>query len=187
MGVLQSTSRVTGGKAWAECADGTLMNPSVSSEEARSPAQATAGALVERSGRMVDGEPEVLLRPVSLRVTGPGRKERAYQARIEVLEADAEAAACAHGEVSRELEVARLIERGTERLTDRLEAEAVRSKEQLERVQDQGKRLMVALGALQGENQVLRAELEAARSREHRLLARSPRPRKPLLARLLGR
>ncbi len=71
------------------------------------------------------------------RVTGPGRKERAYQQRI----ADAE----------RELELARLLERGANRRLDRLETE-VRDARQLER------RLLVALGALQEQNRALRAQ-----------------------------
>jgi len=78
------------------------------------------------------------------RVSGPGRKERAYQARIAAAE--------------RELETAKLLERGTNRLIDRLEYDVDRSR-QIER------RLSLALGAMQAENQALRARLTGS----HRL------------------
>jgi len=101
------------------------------------------------------GEPVYELRPTAppeLRVVGPGRRERAYLARVAGLE----------GELvrrTRELELSALVERGATRAADRLERELaarLRDRRALEAVQ---KRLILALGALQRENELLRAEL----------------------------
>jgi len=157
------------------------MDRALADHEPAPPAPASAGADVVRSGRLVDGEPEVLLRPRGLRVKGPGRKELAYQQRIADLE---EGLAVGEDEgrlARRELEVARLVERGTGRLADRLEVETRRQRAELEEARGQGHRLLVALGGLQQENEALRGELEAAR----RQLA-APARRGPW-RRLLGR
>ena len=93
---------------------------------------------------------ERLARP---RVTGPGRLERRYQARIEELEGREEELSHSLEETRREVELAALVERGSSRMLDKLE-------EKLERSKEQGNRLLVALGALQRENELLRAERE---------------------------
>lgn len=80
------------------------------------------------------GEPLVELQP---RVVGPGRKERGYLER--------------QAELLRELELARLVERGSERLLDRLETE-------LEIERSRQKRLCLALGAMQREVETLRRQ-----------------------------
>ena len=127
--------------------------------EQRSPALHRPGTQDEA------GEPVV-----ELRVVGPGRRERSYRARIAALYLDLD-------ERAAELETARLVERGTNRLIDRVEAE-------LERERHQQKRLLVAFGGLQRENEQLSAELTRARARLARLDA--PAPRRGLLARLFG-
>ncbi|MCP3916548.1 MAG: hypothetical protein GY711_13410 [bacterium] len=136
------------------------------------PAEAQQRAYTERSStvhrpgtRDEAGEPVV-----ELRVVGPGRKERSYRERIASLYLELD-------ERSAELETAHLVERGTGRLIDRVEAE-------LDRERHQQKRLLVALGGLQRENEQLAEELNRARARLARLDA--PRERRGLFARLFG-
>lgn len=111
------------------------------------------------------GEPVVLLRPRAPRVVGPGRRERAYQLRIAGLESEREAAGEAQTALQAEVEMARLVERGTDRLVDRLERSLEQGQAELDEVRSQGHRLMVALGALQRENRTLRSALEQERAR----------------------
>lgn len=106
------------------------------------------------------GEPVVLLQQGAARVVGPGRRERAYQDRITGLETEREAADQARAGLRAEVEMARLVERGTGRLVDRLELALEQGQVELGEVRNQGHRLMVALGALQRENRGLRAEIE---------------------------
>lgn len=106
------------------------------------------------------GEPVVLLQQGAARVVGPGRRERAYQDRIAGLETEREADDQARAALGAEVEMARLVERGTGRLVDRLERSLEQGQAELGEVRSQGHRLMVALGALQRENRALRAELE---------------------------
>ena len=127
------------------------------------------------------------------RKVGPGRLERGYQRRIELLERLAKAA----GEQQRELElqaqhaagelaVAARLERGLQRLADRQE-------QRLDLAAQREKRLALALGAVQRENELLRARLELGGGTAPAQLgtgprARSARPaRRGLWARLLGR
>ncbi len=107
---------------------------------------------------------------VELRVVGPGRKERGYRDRIAALDAEVERHAA-------ELEAARLIERGTHRLVDRVETA-------LERERQQSRRVLVAMGSLQRDNELLQEQLSAAQAKLNRLAA--PSPRRSFLARLFG-
>ena len=112
-----------------------------------------------------------------LRVIGPGRKERAYQEQIRLLEQTAEVKAQA-------LETASLIERGSMNLLDRMERQLDSGEEALERERAASRRVCVMLGALQRENEVLREEITAAKAQLARL--EGPRPKR-LWRRLLGR
>jgi hypothetical protein len=97
------------------------------------------------------GEPVVTLLP--LRVTGPGRLERGYRARIHDLESTL-------SERERALELAALLERGNHRAFDRLAAEAARHAAERDDARRTANRLLVALGAAQREAEHLRARLE---------------------------
>ncbi|MBL6721305.1 MAG: hypothetical protein ISQ08_07825 [Planctomycetes bacterium] len=122
-------------------------------------------------------EPVVELLPQpAMRVVGPGRKERAYQLQIAELGRRAADLSGELGTTRRELEVARLVERGTDRLVGRLE-------ERLERTEAQKARALVLVGGLQAELEATRERLAQAESRLRRL----PAPRRGLLSRLLGR
>ena len=111
-----------------------------------------------------------------LKVVGPGRRERAYQEKIQTLEHEA-------GLNVRALETASLIERGSRNLMDRMERQLDSSDEALERERAASRRVCVMLGALQHENEVMREELNSARAQLARLEA--PRPKR-LWRRLLG-
>jgi hypothetical protein len=123
------------------------------------------------------------------RRVGPGRIERGYLARIEGLEA----ARTAEDERRRalelslarargEIELAGRLERGLQRLLDRQE-------ERLELSAQREKRLALALGAVQRENELLRArlELEAAPPPAPPPRLRAPGRPAGLWSRLFGR
>ena len=112
-----------------------------------------------------------------VRVVGPGRKERAYQERIGLLQLEAEAKAQA-------LEMASLVERGSMNLMDRMERQLDSGEEALERERAASRRVCVMLGALQHENEVLLEELTTAKAQLAQL--EGPRPKR-LWRRLLGR
>lgn len=120
------------------------------------------------------------------RRVGPGRIERGYQARIAALEASEREAALAAERARGELEVAGRLERGLQRLVDRQE-------ERLELAASREKRLALALGAMQRENELLRQRLELAAGAPAPQLAapraaRAPRPaRRGLFGRVFGR
>ncbi|HIK59327.1 MAG TPA: hypothetical protein EYF98_01395 [Planctomycetes bacterium] len=103
----------------------------------------------------VDGDVELTPR---LRIVGPGRRERQYVASIEQLEREAL-------EKDSALIAATLIERGTERYVDRIEQERIADRKQLQEVQAQGNRLLVAMGSMQKENERLVGELQRANNR----------------------
>jgi hypothetical protein len=75
------------------------------------------------------------------RVVGPGRRERAYQVRVAQLET--------------ELQWAARIERGAQKLLDRLDARHAEDQLQLAAGAQREKRLILALGALHKENELL--------------------------------
>ena len=89
------------------------------------------------------------------RVVGPGRRELAYLQRIEGIESELLTA-------RRELETADLVERGSARLLDRIERE-------LQRTSEQKNRLLVTLGVLQRDNQILARRARLAEARLARL------------------
>jgi hypothetical protein len=124
------------------------------------PARAAGPATLRR----VAGQEDVELTP-RLQIVGPGRKERQYIASIERLEHEAQ-------EKDSALCAATLIERGTERYVDRIEQERTADRERLQEVQAQGNRLLVAMGAMQRENESLVGELQRANS----LIAAAPSP-----------
>ncbi|MEO2164259.1 MAG: hypothetical protein ABGY29_17210 [bacterium] len=103
----------------------------------------------------VDGDVELTPR---LRIVGPGRRERQYVASIEQLEREAL-------EKDSALIAATLIERGTERYVERIEQERIADRKQLQEVQAQGNRLLVAMGSMQKENERLVGELQRANNR----------------------
>ena len=109
--------------------------------QSATPAAAGQHASLRTVGRDAEGLAQVELVPGARpRPVGPGRKERAYLERIQAAE--------------RELETSRLLERGTNRLLDRLERESVEARA-MER------KLSFALGALQAQNLALQAQNRA--------------------------
>lgn len=124
-------------------------------------------ALAERAGT-TDGEEVVVLTPAGrgghprargLRVTGPGRREREYLERVDVLSTVLDATRA-------ELERAALVERGTGRLADRLERELAAGREREREVGQQLHRVLVALGSTQRELEEVRARLARAEARQ---------------------
>lgn len=123
-----------------------------------------------------------------LRVVGPGRRELGYQRRVTELQRDLSSTrteVCVLDERvaarERELELAVKIERGSQRRLDRLETS-------LATAQQQQSRLVLALGALQRENEDLRARLAAPeRPRVGPRAQREPGRSRGLLARLFSR
>lgn len=91
----------------------------------------------------------------AVRVVGPGRLERGYRARLESLEKDL-------AERARSLDCAALVERGQARLLDRLEADIERERAANATLAQREKRLILALGALQRENELLRLRARPA-------------------------
>jgi chromosome segregation ATPase len=141
------------------------------------------------SGEALD---ECELFPVPPRVVGPGRLERRYQTRVLELEqarADLAERAVALAQraagLERALDVAESLERGSGRLLDRLERDLERERASTQELHSAHKRLLLAVGALQRENQVLHGRLSALRDARTAALA-APR-RAGWLARLLGR
>lgn len=120
------------------------------------------------------GEPVFELAPAPPpRVVGPGRRERQYQQRVAALERDVDVRerelalrgrelAQREEELAlrgRELEVSALVERGAVRAATKLEHKLAAADAVAEQLQQAQNRLLVALGALQRENELLRASL----------------------------
>jgi hypothetical protein len=124
------------------------------------------------------------------RVVGPGRRERQYQQRVAALERDvelrAQELALRAQEVAlrdqelalrtRELEVSALVERGAVRAATKLEHKLADAGAAAEKLQQAQNRLLVALGALQRENELLRDRLALATAPRGALAARTARP-----------
>jgi hypothetical protein len=91
---------------------------------------------------LVPAPPRVPLVP---RVIGPGRRERRYLEQI--------------AERERALEAAALVERGSARRLDRMERKLDAVREGALAAEQREKRLILALGALQRENELLREKL----------------------------
>ncbi|MCC7013458.1 MAG: hypothetical protein IT454_12915 [Planctomycetes bacterium] len=119
------------------------------------------------------------------RVVGPGRRERAYLERTAELERAQAEAARALERLTRELDIAERIERGSARLVDRLEAAVAGERELKLRAEEAQKRLLLALGAVQRDNQALRSEVARLEARARALPEPLARPRG--LARLFSR
>jgi len=98
---------------------------------------------------------------------GPGRKERAYMEDIVALGRRGAALSNSLRQARGELESALLIERGTQRFTDRLE-------ERLARTETQKARALVLVGSLQQEVAQMHSQLELAQGQLARLAAPKP-------------
>jgi len=98
---------------------------------------------------------------VPLRAVGPGRRERVYLARVAALEAELEAAA--------------LVERGAGRRLDRMERKLHALREATTALEQKEHRLILALGALQRENEMLREKLALSGGARKALPPRAPR------------
>lgn len=83
------------------------------------------------------------------RVVGPGRRERSYQAHVARLEGELSVRA-------RELATSERLERGCQRMIDRLERDVAGGRERARLLEQQQKRLILALGAAQREVELLR-------------------------------
>ena len=120
--------------------------------------------------------PQVFASRSEARIVGPGRRELAYLARVAELETTLAAKA-------RELDASTRLERGCQRLIDRLEHHVDADRAQLEQLQQQQKQLILALGAAQREVELLREQLLLAAEAPKQL----PAARTGWLARLFGR
>jgi len=126
-------------------------------------------------------EPVVVLVPSPRgpppRIVGPGRREREYLAKVAGLAATV-------AERERALEAAALVERGSARRLDRMEKKLEAVREVVALQEQKEHRLILALGALQRENEMLREKI-ALGSAERR--NRALPPRRSFLARLFHR
>ena len=95
-----------------------------------------------------------VLPPARPRVIGPGRREQGYREQILRLEAERQRADLERGRLAQELEWSARVERGSVRRSERLEGE-LRASEEAQ------KRLLLALGAVQRENELLRQKVAA--------------------------
>ncbi|MCP5023452.1 MAG: hypothetical protein GY930_16990 [bacterium] len=103
----------------------------------------------------------------SVKTVGPGRLERSYQAQVARLSRELQSVQVAQNGAEKELETARLIERGTRRFVDRLEGLA-------ERREAKSRRALVLVGSLQHDNQILQATIGRLENRIQRLAAPKP-------------
>ena len=123
------------------------------------------------------------------RVVGPGRRELAYRARIERLEGELVRGGERRARLARRLETSQRLERGCQALLDRMEARAQADRGERRALEQRERRLVLALGALQRENELLQERLAVPPGRRRALpaAAAEPRRRPGFLARLLGR
>lgn len=115
------------------------------------------------------GESPATPRVAPLRVIGPGRFERGYLQRLSGLAAELEVVrererrlAESMRESSAALEVSQRVERGCQRHIDRLEQRLESRTQALLESERAHKRLALAIGALQRENELLRERATAA-------------------------
>ncbi|MDF1839371.1 MAG: hypothetical protein P1V35_16005, partial [Planctomycetota bacterium] len=99
-----------------------------------------------------------------LRAVGPGRLERAYQSQVARLSRELNSVQEAQVGSDRELDMARLVERGTRRYVDRME-------EQVQRREAKARRALVLVGTLQHDNQILQSKIQQLEGRLQRLAA----------------
>lgn len=109
------------------------------------------------------------------RVVGPGRRERTYITRLENLQERLAGATEEHVQIKRELDTSVRLERGCQRLIDRMEVSWSEDRGRLDETQRQQKRLILSMGALQRENELLQERLELAAAPLERL-AEAPAP-----------
>lgn len=121
-------------------------------------------------------EREFVLPALAARVVGPGRRERGYLDRLARLERS-----LAEREV--ELDVSTRLERGCQRMLDRLEKQSDADRAQVAQLQQQQKQLILALGAAQREVEMLREQLQLAAEAPKQL----PPARRGWLSRLFAR
>ena len=116
-----------------------------------------------------------------LRVIGPGRFERGYLQRLSGLAAEVEIARERElrtteslRQTSASLEISRRVEHGCQRLVDRLEERLEQRTQALLESERQQKRLVLALGAMQRETELLRSQLQLSgpSGAKHRRLVR---------------
>jgi hypothetical protein len=119
--------------------------------------------------------PDSRERQGSPRVVGPGRRERSYLERLSRLELTLADEARRAGGLARELAVSQSLERGCQKLLDRMETRAQAERGERASLEQREKRLILALGGLQRENQLLRERLALA-ERAPPLLSASERP-----------
>lgn len=127
---------------------------------------------------------------VAPRVIGPGRRERTYQERVRRLEGHARQSQRDVDHLARELDVAQRLERGCQRLIDRIEVHHEKDRTRLVESEQREKRLVLALGALQRDNERLQERLAATGPGPKRLRTGErplSRTRRSWLDRLLGR
>ncbi len=90
---------------------------------------------------------------------GPGRLERGYLERLGALERSLEQAAERGSGLERQLELSQRLERGCQTIIDRLEQRVSQDALELRTLEQREKRLILALGGLQRENELLREQL----------------------------
>jgi outer membrane protein TolC len=111
------------------------------------------------------------------RVVGPGRREREYRARIATLETQLVSLVGECAARGRELDTSQRLERGCQRLLDRLERQCDDGRAHIARMEQQQKRLILALGAAQREVELARRRLALLESGSPPPRARRPQPR----------
>jgi hypothetical protein len=121
-------------------------------------------------------ERDFVIPAIAARVVGPGRRERGYLERVAELEQS-----LAEREV--ELDVSTRLERGCQRMLDRLERQSDADRAQVGALQQQQKQLILALGAAQREVEMLRGQLQLAAEAPKQLAP----ARRGWLSRLLAR
>jgi hypothetical protein len=121
----------------------------------------------EAARQTEEGERIYELVPMAPRVVGPGRRERAYLERLDGLRA--------------ELEAASLVERGSARRLDRMERKLAAVREAAAALEQREHRLILALGAMQRENELLNERLVLT------LAPKKPAPKTSWLGRILRR
>lgn len=110
------------------------------------------------------GEPIVVIVPhrSPARVVGPGRRERAYLVRVADLEAALGEAEATRSAQARALELAALVDRGAARRMDKLEGALGEQRREVQALNQRENRWILALGALQRENELLRERFALA-------------------------
>jgi hypothetical protein len=112
------------------------------------------------------------------RVVGPGRRERAYLSRIRALELDLEERGRERERLVVGLDTSRRLERGCQALLDRMEEHAALEREERRSLEQRERRMILVLGALQKENELLREQLALGSGAGDPQLAAPPHERR---------